>query len=349
MSAARLLSYVCVALLTFAAPSAAAPAPAPQRPIAIAVSLGDVSLNKVPWLVAADAGIYARNGLQVQQYITPYAADKARRQGVDVPDQYVRTDEADDAHISVGGGTPMIVAFTRDVPRADRVIIATFESIVRGHIIASPAIRTVADLKGKRLGYSGDNAVTHLAALTFVRQMGWDPQRDISLFVRGNTPEAITSGRIDAYIGSALVQSLGKQAGLKDLIDLEQYKIPVAGSGLNAERTWLRNNREAARRFVKSSIEAVALVKTNKKAFTDAMVKWFNIRDRATQDHMYADVLGLPQKPYPTVEGIRKTMEVYNTAEMRKYRPEHFYDASFVTELDRSGFIDSLYPQNPQR
>jgi ABC-type nitrate/sulfonate/bicarbonate transport system substrate-binding protein len=330
-------------LLLLAVPQALAAQAATGTPIQIEVSLGDVSLNKVPFLVAADAGIYAKNGLSVHQYITPYAADKARRQGVDVPAQYVRESEADDAHISVGGGTPMIVGFTRDVLSTDRVIIATFEGFVRDHIISSQAIRTPADLKGKRLGYSGDDAVTHLAAIAFARQMGWDPQRDISLYIHGNTPAAITSGRIDAFIGSALVQSMASKENLKDLIDLTQYRIPVAGSGLNADRAWLRNNHDAAMRFVKSSIEAVALVKSNKKAFTDAAVKWFNIRDTATQDRMYHDIEGLPRAPYPTVDGIKKTMEIYDYHEMRKHKPEDFYDASFVMELDRGGFIAGLY------
>ena len=105
---------VATAILLGSGLAAAAPAPAAAPrvapPGALQISLGDVSLNKVPFLVAADNGIYAKNGLTVHQYITPYAADKARRQGVMVPDQYV-SDAGDTAHISVGGGTPMIVTY----------------------------------------------------------------------------------------------------------------------------------------------------------------------------------------------------------------------------------------------
>ena len=68
------------------------------------VALGDVSLNKVPFLMAADTGIYARNGLDVRQFITPGAAADARNSGVVVPAQYVRADIGS-APISVGGGT----------------------------------------------------------------------------------------------------------------------------------------------------------------------------------------------------------------------------------------------------
>jgi len=38
------------------------------------VALGDISVNKVPFLVAADAGIYAKYGLDVHQFNTPGAA-----------------------------------------------------------------------------------------------------------------------------------------------------------------------------------------------------------------------------------------------------------------------------------
>ena len=58
---------------------------------------------------------------------------------------------------------------------------------------------------------------------------------------------------------------------------------------------------------------------------------------------MYREVEEIPQKPYPTVEGIKATLAIYNSPEMRKYKAEDFYDSSFMTELDKSGFIDRLY------
>ena len=51
----------------------------------------------------------------------------------------------------------------------------------------------------------------------------------------------------------------------------------------------------------------------------------------------------LPRKPYPCYDGIKKAMEVYDSNEMRRYKPEDFYDDSLMRELDESGFLDSLY------
>ena len=35
--------------------------------------------------------------------------------------------------------------------------------------------------------------------------------------------------------------------------------------------------------------------------------------------------------------------KVYTWREITRYKPEEFGDASFITELDKSGYIDSLY------
>src|SRR5678816_4484082 len=86
---------------------AALPSGAADKLIPLDVALGDVSLNKVSFLIAADAGIYAKNGLDVRQYITPGAAQVARNSGVMVPEQYIKADIGN-APLSVGGVSPMM-------------------------------------------------------------------------------------------------------------------------------------------------------------------------------------------------------------------------------------------------
>ena len=45
------------------------------EPLSVELSLGDVSLNKVAFLVAADNGIYEKNGLKVRQF-EPHQAQR---------------------------------------------------------------------------------------------------------------------------------------------------------------------------------------------------------------------------------------------------------------------------------
>ena len=318
------------------------PAGAQEQLIKLRVGLGDVSLNKVPFVAAYEAGIYKKNGLDVEQFITPSAADVARRSGVTVPQELIRAGGRE-TPIVIGGGSPLIVRWTTDAQADDRVIVACTDPVVRWRIIARPDISNIEQLKGKRLGYSGYGAVTHFVALAFTKILGWNPERDLSLMSGANTMDALKGGRVDAFIASELHETMALSAGYKILIDLAKYNIPNAGSGVNISRAWLKDNHEAARRFVKSTVEMTALVKRNKHTAFTAMAKWYNITDPEKQEHFYREISNLPRKPYPSVEGIKKVMEIYNYHEMRKYKPDDFYDDSFVRQLDQSKYIDGLY------
>jgi hypothetical protein len=74
-----------------------------------------------------------------------------------------------------------------------------------------------------------------------------------------------------------------------------------------------------------------------------SMRKWYGINDEAMLEVVYSEAADLPRKPYPSIEGLKNMQSVYKWREMAKYKPEDFIDASFVTEFDKSGYIDSLY------
>jgi NitT/TauT family transport system substrate-binding protein len=307
----------------------------------LTVELGDVSLTKLPFVMAAEAGIYRRNGLAVRQFITPGAAEAIRKSaGVMVPSEFVGRGYGE---INIGGGSPTIVRMTSDARAPQRVVLATTDNVSRFHIISRSDLTRPEDLKGKRIGVSVVGALSHYVTILFARQMGWDERRDLSLFVNGAGTDVIRSGRLDAFTSDEIASAEAIRQGFRDLVDTGIYKFPMPGSGVNADKAWLPNNHEAAARFVKSAVDAIALLQTDKDAAFAAMTKWYGITDRAARESVYAQAMLLPRKPYPAVEGIRKMMDVYDYREMRLHQPEDFYDASLVAELDRSGYIDSLY------
>lgn len=312
-----------------------------QQLIPLRVRLGDVAMQKVPFLVAYEEGIYRKNGLDVDQFITPGAAETVRRSGVDVPSQYVRDESAP---ISIGGGNGVVYSRSRNARALDRVILASTAYIVHWHIMARPGISRLEDLKGKRLGYSSPGSMSHFIALKLAQRMGWDPDQDISLMEDALTLDTLQSGAVDAFIAYEIPRVMALSAGFTELFDLSTWDMPIAGSGVNTTRSWLKDNQDTARRFIKSLVEAIALLKQNKSVGTRAMGKWFGISDSEQLSVMYdSDIDWIPRKPYPAMEGIQAAMELYNNNELRQLQPEDLVDNSFVRELDESGFIDSLY------
>ncbi|MDA2934655.1 ABC transporter substrate-binding protein [Acidobacteria bacterium AH-259-D05] len=231
---------------------------------------------------------------------------------------------------------------------SDRVILATTDHVVRWHIVAREGINTLQDLKGKRIGYSGVGACSHYIALLLAQRMGWDPVQDLALLGGDYSVNPLKKGWVDAFIAYEIPFAMARSAGYKPMADLRSWNEPIPCSGVNASRSWAHNNRDTVLRFLKALTEAISLMKKDKYVAFKAMAKWYRITDSEIQQIIYDGAVEMPRKPYPAVDGIKKTMELYDSAQMRRFKPEDFYDDSFMKELDESGFIDRLYSQ-PQR
>jgi len=152
-------------------------------------------------------------------------------------------------------------------------------------------------------------------------------------------------GRVDIITANGITVDEAVKHGMNDIANLVPRKIHMPGSGVNAEKAWLEKNRDGAARFVKATVEAIALMKQDKEKAFASMRKWYGIDDQRVLEGIYAEATDLPIKPYPSIEGLKNMQTVYTWRAITKKKPEEFVDASFITELDKSGYIDSLYKQ----
>lgn len=330
-----------------AAPSpghAQSPEPTKAPPDRLVVRLTDVSINKVPYIVAKEEGLFAKHGLDVDPYITAGAAETVRASGVNVPAQFVRADDGP-VDLSTGGGAPTIVARTTNVRERDRVILATTDHIVRWHVFAKPEITTLEQLKGKRLGVSGYGSCSGYIARLIADRMGWDPEQDLSILYGSLGLRWLREGIVDAVILDETPYAAAVSQGMKPIANLREWNEPIACSGVSATRSWLAegNNRDKAKRFLMATVEAIALMKKDQQVVNRAIAKWYGITDPRRQQLMWESAKEMPRKPYPAVAGIKRLMELYDYHEMRQHKAEDFYDDSLMREIDKSGFIDALY------
>jgi ABC-type nitrate/sulfonate/bicarbonate transport system substrate-binding protein len=317
---------------------------AAQAPVArsVTVELGDVSATKLAFIVAAENGIYARNGLEVTQFITPGAAENARENGLNVPKEYVRSDLTGD--LNIGGGSPTIVRMATVANAPQRTIIATMDTTFPLHLYARPGIRSVRDLRGKRIGCIIVGDVPSFELLALARRLGWNPDKDWVLLSGVLGVRIAGRTNIDAFLVDPLGAQEALELGYHDLGGLTAYKFPILGSGIGALKSWLPSHRAEAAAFVKSTVEAIALLKHNKTAAFAAMEKWYGLTDQARQETLYAVALrSLDSKPYPSAAGLHLARVLFPSREMEIHPDSYFLDRSFVAALDRSGYIDSLY------
>ncbi|MEE8583421.1 MAG: hypothetical protein V3T83_01070 [Acidobacteriota bacterium] len=156
----------------------------------------------------------------------------------------------------------------------------------------------------------------------------------------------LQEGKVDAFVADETAMAKARSAGLTPLVDLGEWKAPIAGSGVVVNHSWLQQpaNRDKALRFLKALVEAISLLKKDEAYVYNALEKWYGITDPEEKRLIYLSGKdSMPPKPYPAVEGIKKTMEIYDYHEMRQHQAEDFYDSSLIRELDESGFIDQFY------
>ncbi len=257
-----------------------------------------------------------------------------------MPAENVSSDKGD---IDIGGGSPTIVRMTTVATAPQRVILATTDIYSRYHILTRADIKTPEDLKGKRIGYGNFGALNHFSLMMYFKKIGIDPEKDVIMLSSAQEIHNVMEDQVDVIAANGHTVLDAQKKGMNDLHNLIPDKVAMPGSGVNADKDWLPKNQEAAKRFMKATVEAIALMKQDKQKAFDSMRKWYGITDQNVLEVTYSEAADLPNKPYPSIEGLKNMQSVYTWRGMAMHKPEDFVDASFVTELDKSGYIDSLY------
>ncbi len=100
------------------------------------------------------------------------------------------------------------------------------------------------------------------------------------------------------------------------------------------------------RRVVKSLIEGIHLMRTDPTVAKRALSRRMQIKDEKEIDETYLLLKSFVQiKPYPTLEGFKTIFDDLSkrVPAAKTANPKEFVDTRFIEELDRSGYIDSLY------
>ncbi len=139
---------------------------------------------------------------------------------------------------------------------------------------------------------------------------------------------------------------LTDEAGFPVLFDLVDLGIEALQADVITSRGFIRNNGDAVRALTKALVEAFHFGKTRKKETLDILSRCMKTSDQKVLEAAYTPSIALgPSKPYPSLNGVEVALAelASRNPKAASAKPEQFVDMSFIAELDRSGFIDSLY------
>jgi len=299
----------------------------------ITVGYSLIAAASVPGWVAKEAGIFAKNGLDVQLvYI--------RGSGM-----IVMALLSKETPIGQMGGSSIVSASLRG---ADTVMIAGGTVTTEQWLMSRPEIKTAEQLKGGSVAIDRFGGTSDLLTRVALRKLGLTPVKDVAIVQIGSVPDrlsALEKGKVQAAILISPDRFIAEKKGFYTLMIVS---MPYQGVGVATTRRFIRDNPDIVRKYVKSQVEAVHRIKTDRETGMRVLVKYLGSQDKEILEKTY-DLTSaddrLSRKQYPTLEGIKNILEplAEKDPKAKAAKPEDFVDMRFIKELDESGFIDDLY------
>lgn len=317
-----------------AAPAPPSPSPTALAPARLRAAGSGISGNLMAGWATYEGGYFQKYGLQVDG-IPDIAASTTAVQAVIAR-------EIDVLYISVNAA---IEASLKGA--VDLVAIGTTPPGTGFWLYAAPGYRTLEDLRGKLVGANQVGTSTYYAVEYAFRERGMEVGRDFQVLSVGNQSAqlaALQQGEVQAGVFSAPTSLKARQSGFVELLDLNY--VPYNANSPVVRREMLDDpaGREVLLRFMKATVDAIARLHQDREFALEVLSKYLKLEDTEALAEVYRAYLPkrvplfVPEALPPVLEAIGRRDPSALSAS-----PERFYDNSLVEELQRTGFIDSLY------
>ena len=295
--------------------------------------ISDSPTSTAAYWVAKDSGIFAKYGLDLELI---FISGSTRG---------IQSLIAGDVSFVGAIGTAVI---NGRLAGGDIAIVSSLTNTLPYYIIGKPTIKSPENLKGKTAAVHIPGTSADFALRLALARAGLS-YKDIRAVTVGGSPARIASvvtGQLDFTIVQDAEKISGEQAGLRVIMDLAKLKIPFQLTCTATSGKMIRENTDAVRRMVRAMAETVYYYKTRKEDVIKIMQKYTRGHSRQILEEIYASYNDLlVEDTYPTVEGLKNTLEVQASFDPRAVRAkaEDFVDLRFVDELKKTGFVDKLY------
>ena len=251
-----------------------------------------------------------------------------------------------DVPLTVTAGPEGVVA---KLQGADIALLAANNPTMFFTLFASPEIKHVNDLKGKKAGVSRFGSSSDFCIRYIFKSAGL-AEGDVTIVQIGDNPSrlvALKTNAIQATVFTTPNTVRARKAGFVPLVDAYKLGLKFHGSGIASTGAFLRENRPLVEQFFKGFLEGVAYAKQHKEESIRLIKEFLKLKDQDEAEESYQVVIQQiqPRKPYPLKEGVETVLRNIEATvpKAKNAKAEDLVDDSLLRKLDQSGFIDNLY------
>jgi NitT/TauT family transport system substrate-binding protein len=301
-------------------------------PIKVTMTTGSFSEREAAMFVAQDQGFF-------------------RRYGIDLTFVHVRSGPvgmaalaSGESQLHEGSATGAVLGAAAE--GTDLVFVAGMINKLIGNVMASPKIKSPADLKGKAIGVTSMSGGSWMFTTLALEYWGLDPKRDgISFRVLGDESvrsQALLNQTIEAtHLGYTFAAPL-KDRGYTNLADLAQLPIPFQSTGILTKRSFINSSPEVVENVLRGIVDALAFIAQpeNKPAVLKSLVKGLRLSKPEQAVEGYESLPYLyDRRIYPRVDGLRNVIRMLGVTneKIRRLKAEELIDDRFVRKLEKEG------------
>jgi ABC-type nitrate/sulfonate/bicarbonate transport system substrate-binding protein len=299
-----------------------------------------IGWESLAWYAGKDGGYYDKYGIDAEIFFQGASSE------------IIQAMLAGDAQFA-GIGGPAILSNV--IAGGDVIQIAALVKTFTIPIYSQPTIKTLADLKGQKIGVSRFGSVTHITALAVLQKAGI--VNAVTIVQTGGVPEsaaALASGAVAAATVLPPQSLLLKDKGFRELVGLKELRelnIPFVENGLAVRRSVAVKNPDLVKRMLKASLEALKRVFDDRAYAMKVLGQYTKIADPKLLDDSYewaaAAFVKDPRIPGDALKGLAEKMvdlKMVDGAAAARTPVTAYYDNQYVEALEKEGFLKKLFP-----
>ena len=252
----------------------------------------------------------------------------------------------------LGGSAPIIqagasAALAATAAGSDVIIIGSTGTVSPFRLIARPEIKQPADLKGKKAGITTFGSTSDQMVRIALKKFNLEPNKDVALLTFGAQPEAfaaLMNGIVQVAALSYPLYPKAVKVGMRELVNFGDLGVEDINGTVITTRAFLAQQRDTALRFLRAFTRGMQRYRADKEFSKRVLAKYGKITDDEILEGTWQDYAPTLQKsPRPSLSAVQYLIENQFSSKKPLPKVEQFVDSSLAEQLEKSGFVDSLY------
>jgi ABC-type nitrate/sulfonate/bicarbonate transport system substrate-binding protein len=274
-----------------------------------------------------------------------------RRYGLDLTFVHVRSGPVGMAAVASGesqlhSGSATGAVLGAAAEGVDLVFVAGIINKLIGNVMASPKIKTPADLKGKVIAVTSASGGSWMFTTLALEYWGLDAKRDgITFRILGDKSvrsQALLNETVAAtHLGYTFSAPLINR-GFTNLADLARLPIPFQSTGVLTTKRFMNASPDVVESVLRGLVDSLAFIAQpeNKPAVLKSLMKGLRLQkvEQAIEGYESLPLL-FERRIYPRADGVHNVIRLLGMTndKIRKLKAEDLVDDRFVRKLEKEG------------